>query len=105
MIKTIIDNLFHSSYDQLPATVNDDLNSYPEVNQAFFQSFKMGRNMMMPEHNKYLFRLLQIFGFKDEMMLSLFDKEIMKERLHQAINENKFEEKTLMEQFVVTHCL
>jgi hypothetical protein len=52
---------------------------------------------MSNEHNKYLFRLLQIFGFRDEPLVSLIDKDHMKMRLRKAILSKKFNKKNFFE--------
>lgn len=37
-----------------------------------------------------MFRLLQIFGFRNEPLLSFIDKDHMKIRFNRAMNKNKY---------------
>ena len=37
-----------------------------------------------------MFKLLQIFGFRDEPLLSLFNKDHMKTRYKRAVKKNKY---------------
>ena len=43
-----------------------------------------GENLLSKRKNKYYFRLLQIFGFRDESLVSFIDKDEMKKQFYDA---------------------
>lgn len=98
-IEAIIDNLFHTREHQLPRSAITELNklSYPDITRDFYKPYGIGENLLAKEHNKYMFRLLQIFGFRNESMLSLVDKDLMKVRYAKAWNGDKYPRDTFLE--------
>lgn len=72
--------MFHSRKEQLPKETINDMNiiDYNMIISDFYKPLGLGENMFSKENNKYMFRLLQIFGFRDEKLVSLFDKDQLK---------------------------
>jgi len=95
-IEKCVNCLFIEHRDDIPSEARDSLPrgerlSFDAINKTIFKKGKIdGNNVLSKEHNKYAFRLLQIFGFRDEALVSLIDKDHMKFRLKKALNQKKF---------------
>ena len=66
---------------------------------------KFQENLFSERHNKYYFRLLQIFGFREESLLSFIDKDHMKNEYLKAYEKKKFAEKRFLEHFMISYGL
>lgn len=58
-----------------------------------------GENLLSKRKNKYYFRLLQIFGFRDESLISFLDKISMKKEYLDAQNQKRLPEFENLESF------
>lgn len=56
-------------------------------------------------NNKYLFKLLSIFGFSDESLLSLFDKDQMKVQYMKAWKKQKHKRESFLEEFLICYSI
>lgn len=99
--------MFHSSYLAIdPKFIQKfECKEYSELSNAIFTDIGLGKNLMLRESNKYLFQLLQIFGYRDEVMLSLFDKTKMKIELISGLQNGTYTMSTAAEHFVVKKAL
>ena len=94
----LIDHLFTSN--------NHKHGKHEEQNDHESGKFKkFGKNLISEKNNKYFFRLLQIFGFRDESMLSFINKEQFKLDLLKASVENTYGSEDIFEQFLIDNCI
>ena len=103
-VEKIVDYMFINCAETIPQKLRKEI-SLKKINRELFKEFNFGENILSKEHNKYAFRLLQIFGFRDESVLSFIDKDHMKSRYYKAIKKNKFKEDLFLEQFQATYFL
>ena len=54
---------------------------------------------MSKKSNKFYFKLLQIFGFRDESLTSIIDKNEMKTKLYKDIKYKSFSQDDIFECF------
>ena len=60
---------------------------------------------MSKKSNRFYFKLLQIFGFRDEALTSLIDKDEMKKKLLEDISKRSFDEDDVFECFQISHSM
>lgn len=74
-IEYLIDNLFYNDLNSIPKKLIplNPKQSFELNQERMFQGF--GRNLMSKKSNKFYFKLLQIFGFRDESLTSIIDKD------------------------------
>lgn len=64
-----------------------------------------GENLLSKRKNKHYFRLLQIFGFRDESLISFLDKDHMKKDYFNAQKEKKLPEFDHLESFQIVQSI
>ena len=77
--------------------------THSELDKEIF--LNLGENPMSKASNKYLFRLLQIFGFRDESLVSLIDKDHMKMLYLKSLDKQRFSSKDFFEQFSICYLI
>ena len=108
----VINNLFFSQKADLPneltkdllSNTNGDIMDFNTASSDYYKGQCKGENMFSKDNNKYMFRLLQIFGFRDEKLLSLIDKDLLKvkyEKAYKAKENLKNSRKDFLEKFLV----
>jgi len=82
----VIDDIFlndeHKCIKDLDPKEQKDIT---EIDEEIFQEKKKGINLFSKKQNKHMFRLLQIFGYRNETMISFIDKDHMKMRYMKAM--------------------
>lgn len=93
MIDELVDCFFMYDINQVPREFRDtekkDARTYEEMEQDIFQR-ECGENLMNKKNNRFLFKLLQIFGFRDESLLSFVDKDRMKKEFLDKYKKRAF---------------
>ena len=108
-IEKLVNQIFIDDPKDIPleaktALKEKDRIDFKHIEAQLFKENKC-ENLLSKENNKYLFRLLQIFGFKDEPLLSFIDKDHMKTRLRKAFDKKKYNKNSIFEQFEVTYMI
>ena len=103
----LIDHIFLQSEHDIPkefrkAKSEDDEEDFEDLCDEYFKSLGFGTNVFSKKNNKYLYKLMQIFGFRNESLISLFDKDHMKESYLKCINKSKYPPNQI-EYFLVTY--
>lgn len=64
-----------------------------------------GENLLSKSNNKFYFRLLQIFGFRDHPPMSFINKDLMKFQYFQARKNKPTLAENFFEQFQIAHSI